>query len=173
MGRVALTDDLAGLRRGDSAKPGLRVREALIFELDGQAYGIDVRVVRDVRECERPAPIADAPAFVKGILHVQGATVPLVDLRARLGRRQTESAVGGVAIVLGVIESAVALAVDAVSDIAPLSAELGGEEALVYAGDIDPQLVAGVGRAGSRLLIVLDGEALIRTIGLELRDPRE
>jgi purine-binding chemotaxis protein CheW len=85
------------------------------FWVGGAVYGIDVAGVDEILPRVVPLPVADAPAHVEGVVHVQGAAVPIVDLRrllpagspprtakpkvilARLGRRRVGLRVDGMA----------------------------------------------------------------------------
>jgi purine-binding chemotaxis protein CheW len=85
------------------------------FWVGGAVYGIDVARVDEILPRVVPLPVADAPAHVEGVVHVQGAAVPIVDLRrllpagspprtakpkvilARLGRRRVGLRVDGMA----------------------------------------------------------------------------
>ncbi len=58
----------------------------VIFELDGEHYGIPLVAVEEI--VRRPADIAavpHAPKFVAGVMNLRGAPVPVVDQRQRFG----------------------------------------------------------------------------------------
>ncbi|RJO64833.1 MAG: hypothetical protein C4523_17515 [Myxococcales bacterium] len=68
-----------------SAMPDAPSGNCLTFALDGLRYGLDLACVREIvkRAVVQPAPCASAFA---GTAAVRGKAVPVVDLRARLGR---------------------------------------------------------------------------------------
>ncbi|MCZ8095763.1 MAG: chemotaxis protein CheW, partial [Acidovorax sp.] len=43
-------------------------REYLTFRLDQEEYGIDILKVQEIRGYEQPTRIANAPAFIKGVV---------------------------------------------------------------------------------------------------------
>jgi purine-binding chemotaxis protein CheW len=57
----------------------------LTFDLSAQAFGLDVRFVREIIDPKRITPLPDAPREVLGVVDVRGESVPIVDLRGRLG----------------------------------------------------------------------------------------
>jgi purine-binding chemotaxis protein CheW len=57
----------------------------LAVRLENEAYGIPVMTVREIIRLQRPAPVSNVPAYIKGRVEIRGRVVPLVDLRVRLG----------------------------------------------------------------------------------------
>jgi chemotaxis-related protein WspB len=53
---------------------------ALLFEIDGQRYGLDIAQVVKVLPAVPLRAIPGAPAYVPGIFRYQGALVPVIDL---------------------------------------------------------------------------------------------
>lgn len=50
-------------------------REYLTFRLDQEEYGIDILKVQEIRGYEQPTRIANAPAFIKGVVNLRGTIV--------------------------------------------------------------------------------------------------
>ncbi|HUD25075.1 MAG TPA: chemotaxis protein CheW, partial [Burkholderiaceae bacterium] len=46
----------------------VRVKEFLTFKLGGEEYGIDILKVQEIRGYEAVTRIANAPAFIKGVV---------------------------------------------------------------------------------------------------------
>ncbi len=61
--------------------------EYLTFTLGGEEYAIDILKVQEIRGYEPPTLIANAPAFIKGVINLRGTIVPIVDLRAHFAER--------------------------------------------------------------------------------------
>lgn len=57
----------------------------LIFILDGSEYGIELMKVREIVSMMPMTPLANAPAYVKGVINLRGSLIPVTDLRIRLG----------------------------------------------------------------------------------------
>src|SRR5215468_2585255 len=76
--------------------------EFLTFRLGAEEYGIDILRVQEIRSYEQPTRIANAPAFIKGVVNLRGVIVPIVDLRLKLGCATAEYNGFTVVIVLNV-----------------------------------------------------------------------
>lgn len=75
---------IAGAPTLSTAVPGGAPREVLVFGLGGEEYGVAIHHVQELRGYERPTALANAPAYVKGVINLRGEIVPIVDLRVRL-----------------------------------------------------------------------------------------
>ena len=95
--------------------------EFLTFRLGQEEYGIDILRVQEIRSYEQPTRIANAPAFIKGVVNLRGVIVPIVDLRMKLGCDCAEYNAFTVVIVLNVKGRVVGAVVDSVSDVLELS----------------------------------------------------
>src|SRR5664279_5701560 len=57
--------------------------EFLTFRLGDESYGIEILKVQEIRGYETPTAIANAPAFIKGVINLRGVIVPILDLRIK------------------------------------------------------------------------------------------
>ncbi|SFM62475.1 chemotaxis protein CheW [Thermodesulforhabdus norvegica] len=62
----------------------------LIFLMNGQYYGVDVMNVKEIVGIMPIRSLIQAPDYVKGIINLRGAIIPVVDLRRKLGLPETE-----------------------------------------------------------------------------------
>ena len=65
-------------------------REYLTFRLDQEEYGIDILKVQEIRGWAPVTKVPNAPAFVRGVMNLRGAIVPVIDLRLRFGLEAIE-----------------------------------------------------------------------------------
>jgi two-component system, chemotaxis family, chemotaxis protein CheV len=62
--------------------------ELLLFKLDGpQMYGINVFKVREVLPCPNLTSLPKSNAVVRGIAHIRGGTISVMDLGLAIGKR--------------------------------------------------------------------------------------
>lgn len=92
-------------------------RQFITFTLDGQEYGIDIMVVREIKGWSSTTSIPNAPAHVRGVMNLRGVIVPIFDLRARFGMGLTDPSKMHVVVIVSLNAKTVGLLVDAVSDI--------------------------------------------------------
>ncbi len=57
--------------------------EYLSFTLGREEYGIEILKVQEIRSYEQVTTIANAPAFIKGVVNLRGIIVPIVDMRIK------------------------------------------------------------------------------------------
>lgn len=143
---------------GDLTSAG--AREYLTFRLDQEEYGIDILKVQEIRGYEPPTRVANAPAFVKGVVNLRGTIVPIVDMRLKFNCSKAEYNSFTVVIILNLGSRIVGIVVDSVSDVMKLL-----PESLKAAPDIESVIdsgsVLGLGSLGDRMLILLDIERLM------------
>ena len=130
-------------------------REYLTFRLDQEEYGIDILKVQEIRGYEQPTRIANAPAFIKGVVNLRGTIVPIVDMRLKFNCAQADYNSFTVVIILNLRDRVVGIVVDSVSDVMELSAE-NIRSAPDVESAIDNGCILGLGSVGERMLILLD-----------------
>ena len=65
--------------------------ELLLFRLDGrQLYGINVFKVREVLNCPPLSSLPRSNPLVRGVAHIRGSTIPIIDLSRAIGQRPAE-----------------------------------------------------------------------------------
>ena len=65
-------------------------RELIAFRIDGREFCVDIMQVRDIRGWTPATPLPHSPAYVRGVINLRGAVVPVIDLQARFGRPAAE-----------------------------------------------------------------------------------
>jgi purine-binding chemotaxis protein CheW len=58
-------------------------REVLVFELEGQRYGLSTVDVRELVRAVTITRLPDASLFIEGVVNVRGRILPVLDIRAR------------------------------------------------------------------------------------------
>jgi len=134
--------------------------EFLTFRLGAEEYGIDILKVQEIRSYEQPTRIANAPAFIKGVVNLRGVIVPIVDLRVKLACETVEYNGFTVVIVLNVKGRVVGAVVDSVSDVLELGAGTIKPAPELHTA-VDTSFITGIGSVNDRMLILMDIEALM------------
>ncbi|MEG1055249.1 MAG: chemotaxis protein CheW, partial [Janthinobacterium sp.] len=106
------TQQTSGSNAGDGKD--IAGREFLAFTLGSEEYGIDILKVQEIRGYGAVTRIANAPAFLKGFIHLRGSIVPLVDLRIALGQAAPAYDASTVVIILVFAHGATGIVVDRV-----------------------------------------------------------
>ncbi|TAK88762.1 MAG: purine-binding chemotaxis protein CheW [Aquabacterium sp.] len=66
------------------------VSQYLIFSLGGELFGVGTLRVREIIEYGNITTVPMMPGFMRGVINLRGAVVPVIDLHARFGRGKTE-----------------------------------------------------------------------------------
>ena len=92
-------------------------KELISFRIGDQEFCVNIMSVREIRGWTPATALPQTPAFVKGVINLRGAVLPIVDLAARMGLAMTEPSERHVIIVTRIGDQQVGLLVDAVCDI--------------------------------------------------------
>ena len=152
--------EAAHVARHEAARAAASGGEFLTFRLGAEEYGIDILKVQEIRSYEPPTRIANAPAFIKGVVNLRGVIVPIVDLRVKLGCDSVEYNGFTVVIVLNVRGRVVGAVVDSVSDVLELAGEAIKAAPEMHTA-VDTSFITGIGSINERMLILMDIEALM------------
>jgi purine-binding chemotaxis protein CheW len=97
--------------------------ELMAFRIGAQEFCVDIVSVREIRGWTPATALPHSPAFVRGVINLRGAVLPIVDLAARLGLPAIEANSRNVVIVAQIGRQIVGLLVDAVSEILTVAEE--------------------------------------------------
>lgn len=92
-------------------------QELISFRIGAQEFCVDIMAVREIRGWTPATPLPQAPPYVRGVINLRGAVLPIVDLAARLGLGVTEPSERNVIIVVRIGHRLIGLLVDAVSEV--------------------------------------------------------
>jgi purine-binding chemotaxis protein CheW len=152
-----------------SAPDPVHAQEYLTFTLGPEEYAIDILKVQEIRSYEPVTTIANAPAFIKGVVNLRGTIVPIVDLRIKFGIGDVEYTPFTVVIILNISGRVVGIVVDSVSDVTMLQPEQ-IRAAPEFASTVDTKFIMGLGTLEERMLIVVDIERLMLSNEMALVD---
>ena len=96
-------------------------REFLTCRLGNESYGIDILQVQEIREVRQVTRVPHVSAYVRGVVNLRGAIVPVVDLGLMFGFDKPIDMAEASAIVLNVDGRLVGIVVTAVSDVIALA----------------------------------------------------
>lgn len=137
-------------------------RQYVVFLLEGQLYGADITVVREVIHPTPVTRLPNTPTYVEGVIDVRGEVMPLIDIRKRLGLATRETDAETRVMILNVGGLPSALVVDGVDQVLTLNDEqiVPPDSRVTMAGQ---DYVRGVARSGEKLVIVMDLTRLLTT----------
>jgi purine-binding chemotaxis protein CheW len=98
-----------------NGKPDMK--ELIAFRIGEQEFCITITAVREIRGWTMATALPQSPRYIRGVINLRGAVLPIVDLAVRLGLPSTEPTLRSVIIVVEFKHQQIGLLVDAVSDI--------------------------------------------------------
>lgn len=109
------------------------------FTVGDQDYCVDIMAVREIRAWTGVTSLPNSPEYIRGVINLRGAIVPVIDLRMRFGLGRTETTPGHVVVIVAIGDAQSGLLVDSVSDIITINRkdiaaipEMEGEEQNPY-----------------------------------------
>jgi purine-binding chemotaxis protein CheW len=153
-----------------NAPAELARREFLTCRLGAESYGVDILLVQEIREITEVTRVPHVPPFVRGVVNLRGAIVPIVDLGLMFGFDAPLDLESASAIVLNVDGRMAGLIVSSVSDVLALSddeilpaPDLGERAVGAALSGIGSRRGAGAGEAESSILL-LDVQHIMRRV---------
>lgn len=125
------------------------------FILCGGRYALDITRIKEIVRVPRLTRVPKAPAHVAGMTNLRGHIIPVLDTRLRLGMPPREPDAASRVVVVQGQTGDVGLLVDGVAEILRLPAAnfTMADELRTSAAS---RSVAGIGRLGDTLLLLLD-----------------
>jgi len=126
----------------------------LTFSLGTEEYALDIRQIKEIIKPRQVTEIPRVPDFILGVISLRGVIVPVFDLSRRLRLGNAELTTSSRIVVCRAGERSAGLLVDRISQVIRIPIRSIEPPPVVLSG-LDRELVAGVGRHQSRMLIQL------------------
>lgn len=155
----------------DSGRPVLLSAsdEILTFTLGAEEYGVDILKVQEIRGYDSVTRLPDSPPWIKGVINLRGAIIPVVDLRIKFKLGAASYDAFTVMIILNLGGRVIGIVVDSVSDVTRLGADqIRPAPELGLA--VDTRFINGIGTLDGRMLILLDIERMMTSREMALVD---
>lgn len=129
------------------------------FTLNEEQYAVAVRKVREVLEYTRITKLPRTADFMKGIINLRGAGVPVIDLRLKFGLEETPICKETAIIVLDVDSRdgpvVVGILADSVHEVVEIASDK-VEPAPRFGTSLSSEFIQGVGKSDAGFIIILD-----------------
>jgi purine-binding chemotaxis protein CheW len=139
----------------------------LTFFVRTEEYAVEILRVQEILELETISRVPGMPRHIRGVINRRGSILPVIDLSAKFGYDESEPT-RRTCIVVIEIRSATGLLVagviaDAVSEVIDLADEQ-VEPPPPFGTRVRADFLRGMGKAGSRLLLVLDVDRVLSPV---------
>jgi purine-binding chemotaxis protein CheW len=132
----------------------------MTFQLANEVYGVEILKVREIIGLMDITRVPRSAGFVRGVINLRGKVIPVADLRLKFGMEACKPTDQTVIIVVQCSISGrnltMGLLVDQVLEVLSIDAgQIEPPPALAESAD-EAQFVLGVGKAGERVIFLLD-----------------
>ena len=152
---------IPGALMGPAAEP---MQYFVAFGLGREAFAVGIRHVREILQFTGLTEVPLMPAFVRGVINLRGAVVPVLDLALRFGRTPTEVGRRTCVVILEVPQGDGVLAfgviVDSVTEVLELAASEIEPPPSLGTGPRSP-FIGGIAKVRSTFVILLDVARLL------------
>jgi purine-binding chemotaxis protein CheW len=147
-----ITADPRGSQQIDEA-------QYLTFQLGAEMFAIGILHIKEILEYNNLTTVPMMPAFIRGVINLRGAVVPVIDLSARFGRQISEVTRRSCIVIVEVsVDNGVqdiGLMVDAVSAVLEIPAD-DIEPAPSFGARIRADFISGMAKVDSKFVILLN-----------------
>lgn len=158
MGQVVQSTDKSRAPAAVAAA-GSAPQQYLTFTLGGEMFAVAILNVKEIIEYGTVTEIPMMPAFIRGVINLRGAVVPVIDLSCRFGGKATQVARRTCIVIIEMTEGDtkqdIGVMVDAVSEVLEI-AQADIEPAPAFGAKIRTDFISGMGKVNGKFVILLD-----------------
>ncbi|MFD2112688.1 chemotaxis protein CheW [Thiorhodococcus fuscus] len=141
----------------------------LTFSVAEQMFGVGILAIKEIIQYGAVSSVPMMPDFIRGVINLRGAVVPVVDLSARFHRRQAEAGRRSCIVIVEMNEEGgaqdVGILVDSVSAVLEITPDE-IEPPPAFGAGIKSDFIRGMGKVDGRFVILLDISRVLGTEGL-------
>ncbi len=148
-----------GLQNPAGPQDRLVQQQYLTFMLAGETYAMGILAIKEIIEYGNLTIVPRMPGFIRGVINLRGAVVPVIDLSARFGKQLTKVTRRTCIVIIEVAGEhgqqdmgVMVDAVNAVLDILPQDIE----PAPSFGASIRADFISGMGKVDGNFVIILE-----------------
>ena len=131
----------------------------LIFTLRKEMFAIGILNIKEILEYGQLTTVPMMPGYIRGVINLRGAVVPVVDLSARFGDKQSDVSKRTCIVITEVASDDgrhdIGVMVDAFSEVLEISnTEI--EPPPNFGARIRADFIAGMGKVNSKFVVILN-----------------
>jgi purine-binding chemotaxis protein CheW len=134
-------------------------QQYLTFNLGNEIFAIGILAIKEIIEYGNLTEVPMMPEFIRGVINLRGAVVPVVDLAARFGRKGTAVTRRTCIVIIEMGKDGerqnIGVIVDTVNEVLEILPQ-DIEPAPAFGAKIRTDFISGMGKVASRFVIILD-----------------
>lgn len=147
-----------------AAASSAQAAQYLTFMLGNESFAIGILAIKEIIEYSRLTEVPMMPTYIRGIINLRGAVVPVADLLVRFGRAASPVTKRTCIVIVEVMierePQVLGLVVDAVNAVQEIAPE-DIEPPPAFGARIRTEFISGMGKVNGRFVILLDVNHLL------------
>ena len=136
----------------------------LTFLLGGEMFAVGILNIKEIIEYGAVTEIPMVPPFIRGVINLRGAVVPVIDLASRFGGKRSEISRRTCIVIIELTENDerqdIGVVVDAVSEVLEIpAAEI--EPPPSFGARIRADFIKGMGKVNGKFVILLEVDKVL------------
>jgi purine-binding chemotaxis protein CheW len=142
-----------------AAAPVEQAAQYLTFVLGAETFAIGIMAIKEIIEYSSLTEVPMMPTYVRGVINLRGAVVPVLDLPVRFGKAASavtkRTCIVIIEVLLGSERHTLGLVVDAVNAVLDIpTSEI--EPPPAFGASIRTEFIRGMVKVNSKFVILLD-----------------
>src|SRR3569833_299438 len=146
----------------------------LTFMLGGGSFALPLLSIREIIEYTGPTPVPMMPRYVRGVINLRGAVVPVFDLWVRFGKERAELTRRTCLIIIELPQHSehrqIGIVVDAVNSVVDIPSE-NIEPPPRFGTHIASEFIHGMGKIDGSFVVLLDAAHIVSADELPMPAP--
>lgn len=152
------TIDITESLEGEVRTAG-NIQRFLTFVSDNINFGVSTDYIIEIISNHMICPLPMVPDYIKGIINLRGQTIPIIDIRLRMGKMPQEYTDTTCIIILDVHDVSVGIVVDSVTQVQDIDIDKISPIPLENRQELTSSMIA---KEDGSVILFLDCEELVR-----------
>ena len=145
--------------RANEKSKDLLAAQYLTFSVGDEVFAMDITTVREIIQFATMTTVPLMPDFVRGVINLRGAVVPVIDLKSRFGRGAAQVGKKSCVVIFDSVREGekveLGLMVDSVSEVVEIPVT-SIEPPPQFGTSIERSFIRGMGKVDGDFIVILD-----------------
>lgn len=155
-------------QRTSNNQPALTIAEQiqqyLTFMLGAEMFALNILNIKEIIEYGQLTEVPRMPSFIRGVINLRGAVVPVIDMAARFGKTSSHITRKTCVVIIEVEheeeQHIVGVMVDAVNEVLDINADQ-IEPPPSFGANIRSDFIEGMGKVNQKFVIILSVNSVL------------
>lgn len=137
--------------------------QCLTFQLGCEVFGLGILSIKEIIEYPTITQVPMVPSFVRGVINLRGAVVPVIDMQSRFGRAPSEVTKRSCIVIVEIDDAqleerqTIGVVVDTVNEVIDIPpGDI--EPPPAFGAHVQAEFIRGMAKVGGKFIILLDAD---------------